>query len=479
MTPSVCVARRSLSITRFATLPASAAGPSNARRSFRTTASECSAWPAEATISEADAGEASSNAGGSQERRPTRLQQAGPIDRNDAGHSKARGKLEMPKSQTPKSILQLREMKKQRRPIACLTAYDYPSALSLRHADIDVCLVGDSMANVALGHSSTQSLTLDATVHHCQAVHRGLFSPLLAVSPQTPGAPLLIADVPFGTFQTSPEEGVRSAVRLLKEGGADGVKIEGGQEILPLVRRLTKFGIPVMGHLGLQPQRVSSSAGYRLQGRTADEAMEILTDALALQEAGVFSIVLECIPNKVADLISSKLSVPTIGIGAGPETDGQILVTNDMLGEITSPWHVVAGLEAPMSLHEDVGAVDADDPAASADVGDGSAPTTTSRVPRYLPRLHPSAPKGPKFVRNFVAEVTASLHEERASALAQDRNASGSVGNVGIGATRMAAIGAYVDAVRRRSFPDPDREGYKIKSDEWKEFQRRAEAGDI
>lgn len=298
------------------------------------------------------------------------------------------------------------------------------------------------MANVALGHSSTQSLTLEATIHHCQAVHRGLFSPLLSISPNIPGAPLLIADVPFGSFQTSAEEGVRSAVRLLKEGGVDGVKIEGGQEILPLVKRLTQFGIPVMGHLGLQPQRVSSSGGYRLQGRTADEASEILRDALALQEAGVFGIVLECIPNKIGELISQRLDVVTIGIGAGPMTDGQILVTNDMLGEITSPWHVVNGLEAPT---------------ASTNIA------STAASFQRLPRLQAPAPQGPKFVRNFVAAL-----EEGGSSSSGPAST-----HVGIGAMRMAAIEAYVAAVRQRSFPDPDREGYKMQSKELNEFRRR------
>lgn len=175
--------------------------------------------------------------------------------------------------------------------------------------------------------------------------------------------------------------------------------------------------------------------------------MEILTDALALQEAGAFSVVLECIPNKVAQLVTSKLTIPTIGIGAGPETDGQILVTNDMLGEITSPWHVVNGLDA--------------------------GPAEAAAHPEFLPRLQPSAPQGPKFVRNFVAE--AILPPAPATATGQATPMSPIAGGVGIGAMRMAAIGAYVEAVRRRSFPDPDREGYKMKGDEWREFQRRVE----
>lgn len=404
-----------------------------------------SAWPVNAPGAPSSASAPSADVEGAG---PTH---SSALDRTDAGNSKTRQRLEMPASSpAAKTILDLRNMKRDGVPIACLTAYDYPSALSLRHADVDVCLVGDSLANVALGHASTQSLTLDATVHHCQAVHRGLFSPLLSVSPSIPGAPLLIADIPFGSFQTSDAEGVAAAVRLLKEGGVDGVKIEGGQEILPLVRRLTQFGIPVMGHLGLQPQRVGSSAGYRLQGRTADEAHAILTDALALQDAGVFSIVLECIPNKVGQLISQQLDVPTIGIGAGPQTDGQILVTNDMLGELTSPWHVLSGL------------------------ADGDADADASST---MPSLSasPPPPSGPKFVRNFVAQLIAQRSTQRKDAVQSSTSTASLPPNMGhgIGALRLAAVQAYVDAVRDRSFPHPDREGYKIKTDEMRELARR------
>lgn len=329
-----------------------------------------------------------------------------------------------------------------------MTAYDYPTALSLRRSDIDICLVGDSMANVALGHASTQSLSLDATIHHCQAVYRGLFSPVLSMSPDTPGAPILIVDMPFGSFHDSVEQGVQTAVRLLKEGGADGVKLEGGKEILPLVRRLTQFGIPVMGHLGLQPQRVASTAGYRLQGRTADEASLILEEALALQEAGAFSIVLECIPNKVGEIVSQQLDrTVTIGIGAGPLCDGQILVTNDLLGELTSPWHVVLGLEE----------------------------TPSASSSSSLPRLHPSAPKGPKFVRNFSEVALQSISSDTSSVPVPGAGGA-SAGAFGLGALRLAAVEAYVQAVRERSFPDPEREGYKIKGEELREFVKRCEA---
>lgn len=236
---------------------------------------------------------------------------------------------------------------------------------------------------------------------------------------------------------------MQAAVRLLKEGGVDGVKIEGGQEILPLVRRLTQFGIPVMGHLGLQPQRVGSSAGYRLQGRTASEAENILTDALALQEAGVFSIVLECIPNKVGQVISDRLAVPTIGIGAGPQTDGQILVTNDMLGELTSPWHVLSGIEA------------------------------ASHAQDVMPSLASPPPQGPKFVRNFVSQLIQRRASQSASAEAGKSLSAPQPQAYGIGALRLAAVQEYVTAVRERSFPDQDKEGYKIKSDEFREFLER------
>ncbi|PWN22004.1 hypothetical protein BCV69DRAFT_161974 [Microstroma glucosiphilum] len=450
--------------------------PHPSRRSLHSSTSLGSAWPVGASAGEVEgesssstssavpssssssaSGSGSANGNGSSS---STSQDRRPIDLTDAGSSRGtRQKLEMPKSKAVKSLMDLRDMKKKGKAIACLTAYDYPTALSLRRSDIDICLVGDSMANVALGHASTQSLSLDATIHHCQAVYRGLFSPVLSMSPDTPGAPILIVDLPFGTFHDSVEQGVQTAVRLLKEGGADGVKIEGGKEILPLVRRLTQFGIPVMGHLGLQPQRVASTAGYRLQGRTADEASLILEEALALQEAGAFSIVLECIPNKIGELVSQQLErTVTIGIGAGPMCDGQILVTNDLLGELTSPWHVVLGLEET-----------------------GKSTTTTTTAAELLPRLHPSAPKGPKFVRNFAEVALQSMSKSNSSSSStsssgsSDLAATAGAGAFGLGALRLAAVEAYVQAVRERSFPDPEREGYKIKGDELREFVRRLE----
>ena len=303
-----------------------------------------------------------------------------------------------------------------------MTAFDYPTALSLRAADVDICLVGDSLANVALGHASTQQLPLSAMVHHVQAVMRGISSPLLA-GPSIAPPPLVIADLPFGSFYASLEAGVRAATTLVQEGGAHGVKIEGGSEIVELVERLSSFGIPVIAHIGLQPQRVASSSGYRLQGRTADEASAILAQALELEAAGATAILIECVPNRVGAEISKCLQIPTIGIGAGPGTDGQVLVISDILGDLTSPAHVLA----------DVAAADA---------------STSAQLP--LPGA--STPQPPKFVRAFAAPVA---------------------GGVTVGSLRIAAVRAYVDAVRARTFPDAQAEGYKMKKEEFEEFKRR------
>lgn len=255
-------------------------------------------------------------------------------------------------------------------------------------------------------------------IHHAQAVMRGLNSPLFSVAEGIPPPPLVVADVPFGTTFSSVEEGVKAVVRLVQETGVDGVKIEGSYEVIPLVKTLTDHGILVMGHLGLQPQRVGSTSGYRVQGKTASSAKAILDASLALQSAGCFSIVLECIPTKLGEYISSRLTIPTIGIGAGSKTDGQILVLNDMIGDLTSAGHVLAALQEGEAL-----------------VGEGKV--------RKVAELTPS---GPKFVRNFCEGGTA------------------------VGAVRIGAVQAYERAVRERSFPDDEREGYKMKSEEWKAF---------
>lgn len=201
-----------------------------------------------------------------------------------------------------------------------LTAYDATMAGLFERAGIDVLLVGDSVATAVLGYDTTLPVTLDVMIHHTAAVVRG-----------TQRA-LVVADMPFLTYQISPSEAVRNAGRLLKDGGAAAVKIEGGYAVADIVRRLVDVGIPVMGHLGVLPQSVNQQSGYRQRGRDPVEAARILADAVALQEAGVFAIVLEAIPAELAAQITAQVAVPTIGIGAGPHCDGQVLVSTDLLG---------------------------------------------------------------------------------------------------------------------------------------------------
>ncbi len=214
----------------------------------------------------------------------------------------------------------LREMKDRSERISMLTAYDYPIARLLDEAGIEVILVGDSLAMVGLGYETTLPVTMEEMLHHVRAVSRGV------------KRALLVADMPFGSFQASVEDGVRNAGRFLKEAGAQAVKLEGGREVADLTRRLTSVGIPVMGHLGLTPQMVHQFGGFKVQGRTAAAAEHLREDALLLEEAGVFALVLEGIPWQVAEVITKELRIPTIGIGAGSSCDGQVLVTNDLLG---------------------------------------------------------------------------------------------------------------------------------------------------
>ena len=204
--------------------------------------------------------------------------------------------------------------------IVMLTAYDATMARLLDRAGVDALLVGDSLGTVILGLDTTLPVTLDAVVHHTRAVSRGA------------ERAFVIADMPFLTFQVSVEEAVRNAGRLLQEGGAAAVKLEGGRPVVDVVKRLVDVGIPVMGHLGLQPQSVHQAGGYVRQATQPEQVQELLIDALALQDAGAFSIVLEAIPANVAAEVTKALAIPTIGIGAGPDCDGQILVSYDMLG---------------------------------------------------------------------------------------------------------------------------------------------------
>ena len=204
--------------------------------------------------------------------------------------------------------------------IVCLTAYDYPTARLLDEAGVDVILVGDSLAMVVLGHDSTLPVTIDEMLHHTRAVRRG-----------TKHA-LVVADMPFGSYHSDTAESLRNAVRFVKEAGAEAVKVEGGERRLELIARLTEAEIPVMGHIGLTPQSVNALGGYRVQGKTVDSAEQLLRDARAVEAAGAFAVVLEAVPRELASQITRELRIPTIGIGAGPDCDGQILVVHDLLG---------------------------------------------------------------------------------------------------------------------------------------------------
>jgi 3-methyl-2-oxobutanoate hydroxymethyltransferase len=218
------------------------------------------------------------------------------------------------------TVLDLQEKCDRGEPIAMLTAYDFPTAQAADAAGIDVLLVGDSLAMVVLGHPNTLSVTMDEMLHHARAVSRGAVGPLL------------VGDLPFLSYQADTAEAVRNAGRFLKDAGMDAVKLEGGREFAPVVEAIVRAGIPVQGHIGLMPQSLRRQGGFKVQGRTATDAIGLLDDALALQEAGCFSVVLEGVPARLGSFITERLRVPTIGIGAGGGTDGQVLVVNDVLG---------------------------------------------------------------------------------------------------------------------------------------------------
>jgi len=207
--------------------------------------------------------------------------------------------------------------------IAMLTAYDYTSARILDSAGIDVILVGDSASNVMAGHETTLPITLDQMVYHAQCVVRGV------------SRALVVVDLPFGSYQGNSIQALNSAVRVMKESGAHAVKVEGGRSIVPTVERILEAGIPVMGHLGLTPQSIYRFGSYQVRAREEDEAIELSKDAILLEKAGVFGIVLEKIPAPLAKSVTASLSIPTIGIGAGGGCDGQVLVTHDALGLTT------------------------------------------------------------------------------------------------------------------------------------------------
>ncbi|KAJ9116209.1 hypothetical protein QFC24_006800 [Naganishia onofrii] len=300
----------------------------------------------------------------------------------------------------PVTLASLRKLQNEGTPITMMTAYDYPTALLTHSSGIDMTLVGDSLSQVALGHYNTNQITLNEMIHHCKAVARGAKTPFI------------VSDMPFGSFEASVQQGVESAVRLVKEGYVDGVKIEGGKEIIPLVKRLTEIGIPVMPHLGLQPQRATSLSGYMVQARSSAGAKELYETAMALQQAGAFALLLEAIPHKVASYITKQLDVLTIGIGAGPGTSGQVLVASDVLGVFPTEEEAAAAAEA------------------AAEHGQGQQPLQGVKVA--------------KFVRRF--------------------------GNVGSESRR--AVREYIDAVRSGGFPEIGKETYMMGKEEWEEFER-------
>ncbi|HYL46223.1 MAG TPA: 3-methyl-2-oxobutanoate hydroxymethyltransferase [Candidatus Limnocylindrales bacterium] len=229
------------------------------------------------------------------------------------------GKVTVPDIRSRKSLSSAGSLE-TRPKITCLTAYDYPTARLLDDAGVDILLVGDSLGMVVLGYDSTLPVTLDEMIHHTRAVRRGT------------RRALLVADMPFGSFHVSLDESVANAVRLVKEAGAEAVKIEGGERRIELIARLVEAEIPVMGHVGLTPQSINALGGFHVQGKTTEAARQLERDARAVEAAGAFSIVLESMPRNLAAGITEMLHIPTIGIGAGPDCDGQVLVFHDFAG---------------------------------------------------------------------------------------------------------------------------------------------------
>ena len=218
------------------------------------------------------------------------------------------------------SVTDLKAMKKRGEKIVMITAYDYPSAKLVEEAGVPLILVGDTLGMVVLGYDTTVPVEVDHIIHHAKAVVRGTKTAHV------------VADMPFMSYQTGPEDALRNAGRMLKEAGAQSVKLEGGRSVAPTVKKLVDAGIPVMGHIGLTPQSVNQFGGYKVQGKTPAAAVKLINDAVALQEAGAYAIVLELVPAQLAQIISERIEVPTIGIGAGPGCDGQVQVFHDILG---------------------------------------------------------------------------------------------------------------------------------------------------
>jgi 3-methyl-2-oxobutanoate hydroxymethyltransferase len=223
------------------------------------------------------------------------------------------------------TVSSLQQKKLQHEPISCLTAYDYPTARIVDEAGIDIVLVGDSLANAVLGYENTLPVTVDEMLHHTKAVRRGV------------KRALLIADLPYGSYHVNEDEALSNAARFMKEAGAEAVKVEGGEKRADLIRRIIDAEIPVAGHIGLTPQSVHVMSGYKVQGKTLSAIEQLMRDAVALDRAGVACLYLEGIPREVAAMITAEVHTPTIGIGAGPECDGQVLVLHDLLGLTFGP----------------------------------------------------------------------------------------------------------------------------------------------
>lgn len=218
------------------------------------------------------------------------------------------------------TIPSLKEMKEQGKKIRMVTAYDYPTGILVDKTDIELILVGDSLGMVVLGYDGTVPVTMDEMIHHCKATVRGAKNTLI------------VGDLPFGSYNMSISDAVYNATRMMKEGGADCIKLEGGLTVVETVRAIVNGGIPVMAHIGLTPQTASALGGFKVQGKDTAAAERMINEALKLEEAGAFAIVLEAIPAPLAEIITKKLTIPTIGIGAGVHCDGQVLVTHDLIG---------------------------------------------------------------------------------------------------------------------------------------------------
>lgn len=218
-----------------------------------------------------------------------------------------------------KTTAQFLKMKEQGEKIVMVTAYDYPGAQFSENAEVDMILVGDSLGMVVLGYESTMRVTVDEMIHHSKAVRRG--------APNT----FIVVDMPFGSYHGDVNETLKTAVHMMQQTNANALKVEGGDDVIPVIKKLTDAGIPVVAHLGLLPQSAGVLGGYKVQGKTAEQAEKLINDALLAEQAGACAIVLECIPHQLTEFVSAKLTIPTIGIGAGPKADGQVLVFHDLL----------------------------------------------------------------------------------------------------------------------------------------------------